>query len=200
MPNSASPPRGPLLVLSGPSGGGKTSLIKETLARGNLPLSLSISATSRPPRPGERDGVHYRFMTRPEFERLRDAGEFLEWAEVHGNLYGTPRGPVDEARKSGRWALLEIDVQGFRKVKQAAPDAISFFLRAPSWENYESRLRERGADDEATIARRLADARDQLAAAGEYDFQIVNENLAQAARAFRTLLLGLFVEAGTSRV
>jgi guanylate kinase len=185
-----------LLVLSGPSGSGKSSLIARALEVSQAPVELSISATSRPPRPNERDGVHYRFLSRDEFERRRAAGEFLESAEVHGNLYGTPRAPVDAARQGGRIVVLEIDVHGARQVRIACPEARSCFLRAPSLEHYEARLRGRGTETAEAIARRLADAREQLHAAAEYDFQIVNENLDQAVRTFVCLLDGLARQGG----
>ncbi len=183
--------RGMLVVLSGPSGSGKTSVLRELLAGGGFPLELSVSATTRAPRPGETDGVEYRFLDRAGFLAQKAAGGFLETAEVHGNLYGSPAAPVAAARAAGRWALLEIDVQGFRQVKAECPDAVSFFLRPPAPEALEARLRQRGTESPERIARRVADARAELAAAADYDYQIVNENLAQAVRTFRTLLRGI---------
>ena len=187
--------RGLLLVLSGPSGSGKTSVLRAALAASGLPIELSVSAATRAPRPGETDGVEYRFLDRPHFDALRNAGGFLESAEVHGNLYGTPAAPVEAVRAAGRWAMLEIDVQGCRQVKAACPDAVGIFLRPPSLDELAARLRRRGTETEDRIARRLADARQELAAAPDYDHQIVNENLAQAVRTFRTLLRGIAAEA-----
>lgn len=190
------PKTGLLLVVSGPSGSGKSTLVRELLHLREFPIDFSVSATSRSPRPGEQDGVHYRFFTRERFEELRQAGEFLEHAEVHGNLYGTPRGPVAASLAGGHWILLEIDVQGHKQVKAAMPEAVSFFIRTPSEEGYQERLLSRGTDSPEVIARRVADAQEQLRDAPEYDFQIVNESVPQAVRTFRTLLLGLKYERG----
>lgn len=189
--NGRRPERGFLLIVSGPSGAGKSALVGDLLALGEFPIEFSVSATSRDPRPGETDGVQYHFVSRERFEAMRQAGEFLESAEVHGQLYGTPRGPIETALRAGRWILLEIDVQGHEQVKAAMPEALSFFIRAPSPEVYEQRLRIRGTETDTAIAKRLADAQDQFLHAGEYDFQIVNETLPQALRTFRTLLVGI---------
>ena len=191
MPNAPAAPRGLLLGLSGPSGSGKSSLVQGLLADRSFPIEMSVSVTSRAPRPQEVEGVHYRFVDQEHFESARTRGEFLESANVHGNWYGTPRLPVEAALAASRWVLLEIDVKGFRQIKAAMPEAQSFFLRAPSLENYEERLRARGTESEEAIRRRIDDARDQLKHAAEYDFQIVNETLEQALRTFRTLLRGL---------
>ena len=183
-------PRGKLLILSGPSGSGKSTVLRELLAV--MPrLCMSVSATTRGQRPSENDGVDYWFHSREEFQRRAEAGGYLEWAEVHGELYGTPAAPVEALLAAGRWALLEIDVQGFRQVNAARPDCASFFLRPPSLDALEARLRRRGTEDAAKLQRRLADAQAELAAAADYDYQIVNENLAQAVRTFRTLLCGI---------
>lgn len=182
---------GQLLVLSGPSGSGKSSLVERIRATACVPIELSVSATSRAPRSNEQNGVHYHFLTVEEFARRRDQGDFLECAEVHGNWYGTLRTTVEAGLAHGRWMLLEIDVQGYRAVKKFMPTAHGFFLRAPSLEHYEKRLRDRGTETESSIQRRLADAREQLNCALEYDFQIVNESLEQAARTFGLLLAGL---------
>lgn len=180
------------LVVSGPSGSGKSTIIQELLSLGEFPLEFSVSATSRQPRPEERDGVHYHFLTRDEFLRKKEAGEFLETAVVHGNLYGTLRSTVEEARKNGRWVLLDIDVQGFRQVKSVMPSVTSLFFRLPTVDAYEARLRGRGTESEQELAERLADVREQLSQAACYDFQIVNETVEQAVRTFRTLLWGLY--------
>lgn len=186
--------RGKLIVVSGPSGSGKSTLVRELLSAGDFPIEFSVSATSRTPRAGEIDGKHYRFLRRDQFLEMVGRGEFLEHAEVFGNLYGTPRRPVEKALAEGRWVLLEIDVQGHRQVKNAMPEAVSFFVRTPSLEGYEERLRSRGTETEEAIARRLADVRVELAAAPEYDYQIVNETVPQAVRTLRTLLRGLEVQ------
>lgn len=195
-PSRAARERGLLLIVSGPSGSGKSTLVRELLRDGEFPITFSISATSRPPRPGETDGVHYHFLAREEFERRVAEGAFLEHAVVHGNLYGTPKAPVEAALDQGRWVLLEIDVQGYRQVKSAMPEAIGFFVRAPAREGYEERLRGRGTESAESIARRLADADRELAHAAEYDFQIVNESVPQAVRALRVLLWGLESQKG----
>jgi guanylate kinase len=173
--------RGRLFVLSGPSGSGKSTLARRALARADVPVRLSISATTRPPRPGEVDGVDYRFLTRDEFEFWRDRGEFLEWAEVHGNLYGTPAAPVEEQLARGESVLLEIDVQGALQVVSKRPDAVLIFVNTPSFEILEQRLRARGSgEDEATIQRRLANARRELEQAHRYPIHLINDNLDRA--------------------
>lgn len=183
--------RGLLLVLSGPSGSGKTTLVRRLVESNEFPITLSVSATSRPARPGEIDGRDYYFLSREEFERRRERGDFLESAEVHGNLYGTPKQPVDQLLAAGRWVLLEIDPQGYRQVVEATSEALGVFVRPPSIEDLEQRLRARETDPESIIAGRLADAAEQLRAAPDYEFQIVNDDLDQALRGLRTLLWGL---------
>lgn len=187
---------GLLLIVSGPSGGGKSTLVRELMKAGDFPIDFSVSATSRGPRPGEKDGVHYHFFSRERFEVMRERGEFLEHAEVHGNLYGTPREPVLRSLEQGRWILLEIDVQGHRQVKAALPESVSFFIRTPSIEEYQHRLARRGTESAEVIARRVAVAAAELKDAPEYDFQIVNEHVPQSVRTFRTLLHGLKYERG----
>jgi guanylate kinase len=172
--------KGPLIILSGPSGCGKSTVTARLLARGDLPLRQSVSATTRPPRAGERDGAHYLFWTRERFEEEIRAGGFLEWAEVYGNYYGTPRAEVERLREGGVGVILVIDVQGAAQVRAACPEAASVFLRASSWAECERRLRSRGTEDEATIARRLANARKEMDRAGEYQFEVVNDDLDSA--------------------
>lgn len=193
------PPRGLLLVVSGPSGSGKSTLVQRLMRQAEFPLTFSISATSRGPRVGETNGVEYQFLDRESFEKLRREGHFLEHAEVHGNFYGTPREPVEAHLAAGRWVLLEIDVLGHAQVKRAMPEAISFFIRTPSIEEYEARLRGRGTETEEAIRVRVADVREQLLAATTYDFQIVNESVEQAERTLRTLLVGLAAQKGETR-
>jgi guanylate kinase len=142
---------------------------------------LSVSATTRAPRPGEVDGVQYHFVTRPEFEGMVAAGEMLEWAEYAGNLYGTPRGPVEERLAAGTYALLEIELQGARQVRQAMPEARLVFLAPPSREELARRLVGRGTEDEAAIAERLGVAEVEMAAACEFDVVLVNDTLEHAA-------------------
>lgn len=182
---------GMLLIVSGPSGSGKTTLVQGLIRSGEFPLEFSVSATSRTPRPGETDGVQYRFVDRQRFEQMKSTGDFLESAQVHGNLYGTLRQPVETALAAGKWMLLEIDCEGHRQVKQKMPDAVSIFVRAPSLEAYEQRLRQRGTETEQNIRRRVDDAKTQLLEAHEYDFQLVNETVPQAGRTLSTLLWGL---------
>lgn len=169
---------GRLVVVSGPSGAGKSTVTARLLGQPGIRARLSISATTRPPRPGERDGVHYFFHDRGRFEAARDRGEFLEWAEVHGNLYGTPAGPIRDVLARGDCVILVIDVQGGRLVKDQVPNALLVFIDAPSLEVLEARLRDRGTDDEATIARRLRNARREIeVGARDYDVTIPNHDL-----------------------
>jgi guanylate kinase len=186
----------PLIIVSGPSGSGKSTVIRRLLAGGGLPLRLSVSATTRAPRPGERDGVEYRFWTHERFRERVRAGAFLEWAEVHGQSYGTLRDEVDPYRARGVGVILDIDVQGAEQVRRAYPDSCSVFLRAPSPDEYERRLRLRGTEDEASIARRLATARRELERVGEYDHVIINDDLATAVAELRRLAAGLFPPEG----
>jgi guanylate kinase len=172
--------KGPLIILSGPSGVGKSELVKRLLAAKDLPLHLSVSATTRRPRAGEVDGTSYHFWPRQRFEEAVQAGGFLEWADVFGNLYGTLRREVEPYRERGEGVLLEIDVQGACQVRRLCPDAVSIFLKAPSLEVYEERLRRRHTENEEALRRRLEGARRELARAGEYDYQVVNDDLQRA--------------------
>ncbi|MDD9348433.1 MULTISPECIES: guanylate kinase [unclassified Mumia] len=169
-----------LVVLAGPTAVGKGTVA--ACVRAEHPdIWISVSATTRPPRPGEVDGVHYHFVTPAEFDRLVDDGQMLEWAVVHGNhRYGTPRIPVDEHLAAGTPALLEIDLQGARQVREAMPEALFVFLAPPSWEELVSRLVGRGTEDEAERERRLATARVELAAEKEFDVTIVNADVRRA--------------------
>ena len=143
---------------------------------------LSVSATTRPPRPGEIDGLHYLFVTDAQFDRMVEQGELLEWAVVHGrHRYGTPRGPVEARLRRGEPALLEIDLQGARQVRAAMPDTRLVFLTPPSWEELVRRLVGRGTEDSAERERRLATARRELAAESEFDHVIVNDDVRRAA-------------------
>lgn len=180
--------RGPLIILSGPSGAGKSTVLRRVLETSGLPLRLSVSATTRPPRPGEVDGTHYHFWTRARFEEERAAGEFLEWAEVYGRYYGTLRREVGPFRARGVGVLLDIDTQGADQVRRLCPDAASVFLRTSSLALLEQRLRQRGTETEEALQRRLAGAARELARAGEYDFQVVNDDLDTAVAALTALL------------
>ncbi len=168
-----------LFILSAPSGAGKTTLAQRLLAA-RADLAFSVSHTTRPPRPGDVPGSSYHFVDRPTFERLRAADGFLEWAEVHGQLYGTAVAEVRRIHESGRHALLDIDVQGARQVRARYPDAISVFIAPPSLAVLAARLRARGSDSEDSVRRRLAGAAHEILAAGEYDYIIVNDELDRA--------------------
>jgi guanylate kinase len=172
-----------LTVLAGPTAVGKGTV--SAFVRERYPqVWLSVSATTRPPRPGEVDGVHYRFVDDATFDAMVAAGEMLEWAVVHGrHRYGTPRGPVEQALREGRAALLEIDLQGARQVRASMPEARFVFLAPPSWDELVRRLVGRGTESEAERERRLATARDELAAESEFDVTIVNDDVARASAA-----------------
>ena len=173
--------RGKLIVLAGPSGVGKGSIVARLLAA--LPdLELSISATTRQPRAREDEGRHYHFVERRTFDEMVEGGGFLEWADIFGERYGTPKGPVARALAEGRDVIVEIDVQGARQVKAAEPEAFMVFITPPSLEELERRLRTRGSETEQQIRRRLAKARDELAAEPEFDVTVVNDDLETAAR------------------
>lgn len=178
----------PLLIVSGPSGVGKSTVIRRLIATSERPLRLAISATTRDARGTERDGVEYHFWDRQRFEAAIRAGLFLEYAEVHGRLYGTPISEVDPYLETGTGVILDIDVQGAEAVRRARPNDLSVFLEAPTMEDYERRIRARGDADEDAIRRRLARARDELARAHEYDVRLINDNLeATVARLARLL-------------
>lgn len=171
--------RGILFIIAAPSGAGKTSLVRSLLER-EPGISLSVSYTSRSARPGEIDGVHYHFVSRAEFEAMVDAGEFFEHFVVHGDLKGTAKRAVLPLLESGRDVLLEIDWQGARKVREQVPEARSVFIVPPSRAELERRLRHRAQDSEATIQRRLADSRVDIAHAGEFDYLVVNDQFESA--------------------
>lgn len=177
-----------MFILSGPSGSGKTTIVSHLLASGDLPLRLSVSATTRRPRPGEQDGVAYHFWTVDRFEQAIAARAFLEWARVHENYYGTLRDEVEPFRARGIGVILDIDVQGAAQVRSLCPDAVSIFLRTSSQEAYEERLRKRQTEDEAMIRRRLANALCELDRAGEYEFQVVNDDLDSAVAQLRQIV------------
>lgn len=180
------------MILSGPSGSGKSTIIARLLDTSTLPLRLSVSATTRTPRPGERHGVEYYFWDHDRFRAALDRGEFLEHAEVHGNCYGTLRSEVDPYRERGIGVILDIDVQGADQIRRLYPDHVSVFLRAPSGEVYAQRLRKRGTEDEATIHRRIEGARGELARAAEYHYVIDNDELDAAVSRLNEILRDTF--------
>lgn len=188
-PAAATAPRsGKLFILSGPSGSGKSTVIGRALATADLPIRLAVSATTRRPRPGEIDGVHYHFWTPDQFAAAIQADRFLEWADVYGNFYGTLRSEVDPYLARGESVLLEIDVQGGVQMRQKRPDAVLVFLRASTPAVYEARLRERHTDDEASLQRRLKSAEVELAVGISYDHQLINDRLDEAVAALRSVI------------
>ena len=177
--------RGGVIVLSGPSGCGKTSVVAEILK--DPRFERSISATTRPPRPGEVDGREYYFLDETEFRRRIAEHRFVEWAEVYGALYGTPREPLERALAAGKGFVLNIDPQGAAKLRAAGWKGLYVFLLPPSLEVLEARLRNRGTDDEAAISRRLARARAEMGEAPNYDVTVVNDDIERAADEIRRI-------------
>ncbi|NLE81117.1 MAG: guanylate kinase [Rhodococcus sp.] len=183
--------RGRLVVLAGPSAVGKSSVVR--VLRERMPeLLFSVSATTRAPRPGEVDGVDYRFTSREEFQRMIDEGELLEWAEIHGGLQrsGTPAVPVREALDAGKPVLVEVDLAGARAVRAAMPEALLVFMAPPSWDVLVGRLTGRGTEPPEVVERRLETARVELAARDEFDEVIVNEDVNQSCDELVSLLVG----------
>lgn len=170
---------GKLIVLTGPSGVGKGTLMRLLLSR-HPELNYSISATTRPPRLGEVDGKDYYFISRSKFQQLIEEGEFLEWAEFAGNLYGTPRKPAINLMESGKSVLLEIELEGARQIRAAFPELLSIFILPPSFNELEKRIRGRKKDTEDAISRRLKRAKEEIDSASEFDLQIVNDDLETA--------------------
>jgi guanylate kinase len=164
-----------MIIVSAPSGAGKSSLVRALLAR-DARIALSISFTTRAPRPGERDGRDYNFVSVEEFERRAAAGEFLERAQVHGNLYATSRAWIESRLREGRDVLLEIDWQGALQAKRAFPDAVAIFILPPSHDALRARLTKRGQDSPEAVARRLKAAGTELAHAGDFDYAIINDD------------------------
>ncbi len=179
---------GDLFVVSAPSGAGKTSLV-QALLNINPQIDLSISYTTRNPRPGERDGKDYHFVSRETFLAMTERGEFLESAEVYGNLYGTSQTWISRETGSGRDILLEIDWQGAAQVRRLFPACISIFILPPSMEALEQRLKGRGKDDSGVIAKRMAAVRDDVAHVAEFDYVIINDNLNEALRELNAVVL-----------
>jgi guanylate kinase len=182
--------RGLLLILSSPSGAGKSTLSR-MLMDWDPTMRFSVSATTRSPRPGEIDGREYYFRSRAEFQAMVDAGDMLEHAEVFGNLYGSPRGPVEAAMKAGRDTVFDIDWQGGQQVKQAMrDDVVSIFILPPSIAELERRLKGRGQDSDEVIAGRMAKSRDEISHWAEYDYVLVNTDLLATFEALKMIVQG----------
>jgi guanylate kinase len=181
---------GKLVIVSGPSGAGKSTLLQRVFRDSTLPLVSSVSATTRKPRPGEIDGIHYHFLTPEEFSRHRERGEFLECFEVYGrgDWYGTLRSEVAPSLERGKWVVLEIDVQGAQAVLDQYPDAITIFVSPADCDELERRLRDRGTESEAALTRRLEVARRELAFMDRYQYRVTNQDLDQAVAAFCDIL------------
>ena len=178
---------GNLFMVVAPSGAGKSSLVNALLAA-DPAIRLSISATTRSPRPGEQDGREYHFVSVPSFERMRRENALLEWAEVHGNFYGTPREWIDRQTESGQDVLLEIDWQGARQVRRSFPEAIGIFILPPSIEALEARLHKRGQDEPQVITRRLLAAGGEISHAPEFEYVIINQDFNVALQELSTIV------------
>ena len=181
---------GKVIVVSAPSGAGKGTILRRVIEEDDC-LTTTVSATTRRPRPAEQDGLNYHFISAQDFDAKIAAGEFLEWAQVHGNRYGTLLADIEARLATGRDVALELDVQGMRSVKASWPEAVSVFIMPPSMEELERRIRQRGAISEAELAMRLRNAQDEIAARAEYDYIVYNNDLETAVRDFRAILRGL---------
>ena len=181
--------KGKLFVITAPSGAGKTSLI-EAVMRDDPSLKISVSYTTRAPRKGEKDGADYHFVDEPTFRQMKARGEFLESAEVHGNHYGTARQVILDAVKRGEDIILEIDWQGAQQVRKLYPDCVGIFILPPSVEELERRMRARAQDSDAVIRRRLDNAREELAHAGEFKYAIINKDFETARRELASIIQG----------
>ncbi|MDR1076468.1 MAG: guanylate kinase [Xanthomonadaceae bacterium] len=179
MTATQTPPQGALFIVAAPSGAGKSSIVNAVRAR-DPAIVLSISFTSRPPRPGETDGEHYHFVSKERFEEMIEAGDFFEYALVHGDWKGTARQSVEPQLRRGHDVLLEIDWQGARQVRAKLPEAIGVFILPPSRDVLEQRMRARGQDREEVIRQRLAGAREEMSHYDEFDYVVVNERFEQA--------------------
>ncbi|MBU3580175.1 guanylate kinase [Polynucleobacter sp. 73C-SIWE] len=189
--------QGSMLMIVAPSGAGKSSLV-DALLKDDPGLKLSLSTTTRAPRPGEVDGKNYRFVSKEEFIRERDQNLFLEWAEVHGHFYGTSKPWIESQMEAGSDVMLEIDWQGAQQIRQLIPSVQWIFIFPPSIAALEERLRKRGQDDEATIQRRLAAAHIELQHAHEADFIVVNDSFEQALMDLKHILASSRLRSGPS--
>ncbi len=179
--------KGLLVVVSSPSGGGKGTILKSLFAR-NENLRMSVSATTRAPRAGEEHGVHYYFIGRDEFKQNIERGAMLEYAEYCGNFYGTPKAPIQAWLDAGHDVVLEIEVQGGRQIKAAAPDCVSLFILPPSLEVLEKRLRGRGTETDEVIVKRLEAAREEIRCVEDYDYVVINDTVEQAVLEIESIL------------
>ena len=181
--------RGLMLVLSSPSGAGKSTIARNLLEDPEVDLELSVSVTTRERRPSEIDGKHYHFLSVREFERMRDTDALLEWAQVHSNFYGTPRDPVEKAMAEGRDMLFDIDWQGAEQLhEKMRADIVSIFILPPSMAELKNRLKRRAEDTEEVIARRLANAREEIRHWLDYDYVVVNDDLGRAYASVRAIV------------
>ena len=180
-------PTGKTFIICGPAGVGKGTVVSR-LMEADPTLYFSVSATTRAPRAGEADGVHYHFLTRERFQEWIDAGDFLEHAQFVGNFYGTPRRYVDEAMAQGRDVLLDIEIQGAEQIHQKRPEAVRIYIAPPSWEELERRLTGRGTEDGEKIRSRLARGREEFAAARDFDYLVINDTVEHAAAEIRAIM------------
>jgi guanylate kinase len=183
----ASREKGVLFVVSAPSGAGKTTIVRRVISQ-LAGVSLSISCTTRAPRPGEQEGVDYAFITRAEFDAMKQEGRFIEWAQVHGDLYGTPRANL-ERLSEGVDVVLEIDTQGARRIREVVSDAVLIFILPPSLEVLQERLRSRGGDAEEAIAARLQYAQKELDQTARYDYIVVNDKIEEATQEVASIII-----------
>ncbi len=179
--------KGSIFIISAPSGTGKTTILKEIMA-GVSNLAFSVSHTTREPRGQEQDGLDYHFVDVETFTRMRDKGEFLEWAKVHDNFYGSSRTALEKQLNEGLDVFLDIDIQGMKLIKKQLADAVTVFIVPPSWEEQDRRLRQRGTDSPETIALRLANGRGELASADLYDYLLVNDTLDKTVAMLRAII------------
>ena len=186
---------GSMLMVVAPSGAGKSSLVNALLQK-DSDIGLSVSFTTRAPRPGEVNGREYNFLSEQEFIKRKEAGDFLEWANVHGNYYGTSKSWIESQIQNGKDVILEIDWQGARQVQRLIPEAIWIFILPPSIQTLEDRLRKRAQDDEATIQKRVAAAKDELAHVAEANYLVVNDNFEQALNDLNQVVLASRLRTG----